>query len=170
MTVIEMRNTQRVTENITLRSVSLYRSCENRARAKQICRFVLGFWCLAFCFTCLGCQRATSKIAPVNGVVLLNGMPARASITAQAVTDAGQLNGRPSTSDTLPDGTFSLQYREQQPGVLVGPQRVTISVFPHERAEGEFDFNRRFQPVKVVQLNRTVELGRPNIWKFFLTL
>ncbi|MDB5389708.1 MAG: hypothetical protein JWM11_5354 [Planctomycetaceae bacterium] len=116
-----------------------------------------------------GCQQATSNIAPVDGVILFNGLPARASITTQLVNEAGQMSGRPSIGDTQTDGSFSLQYGEQKPGALIGPQLVTISVYPHERAEGEFGFNQRFRPVKVVKFSRTVVAGANNHWKFFLT-
>ena len=133
-------------------------------------RFTRGFLLFAICAIGIGCHRATSNVAPVTGVILLNGMPARASITAQIINAAGRPDGRPSTGDTQPDGSFLLQYNEESSGVLAGPQLVTISVFPHERAEGEFDFNQRFQPVKVVKFTRNVELGRTNTWKFFLTL
>lgn len=116
-----------------------------------------------------GCQEAVLDIAPVDGIILFNGMPARASITAQAVNETGNASGRPSTGDTRPDGSFSLQYADQQAGALIGPQQLTISVFPHERAEGEFNFGQRFHPVKVVKLTRTVLPGSDNHWKFYLT-
>lgn len=123
---------------------------------------------LAAC-SLVGCQEVASNVAPVNGVVLLYGMPARASITSQLVDATGRANGRPSTGETRSDGTFSLLYSEAQPGALVGPQQVTITIFPYERAEGEFDFNQRFKPVKVVKFNRIVEANE-NTWRFQLTL
>lgn len=129
--------------------------------------------CIAIVFSSLlglaGCRREISNIAPVDGVILFNGLPARATITAQSVNETGQMSGRPSTSDTTTDGSFSLLYADQQPGAVIGPQEVTISVFPHERGEGEFDFNQRFRPVKVVKFSRNVAAGANNHWKFFLT-
>jgi hypothetical protein len=129
------------------------------------------FGLMFFAWTCglTGCQGETSKIAPVDGVILFNGLPARATITAQPVNDAGQMAGRPSISDTRTDGSFSLQYGDQKSGALLGAQQVTISVFPHERAEGEFGFNQRFQPVKFVKFTRKVVAGKNNHWKFYLT-
>jgi hypothetical protein len=124
---------------------------------------------VACCIVLTGCQEAASDIAPVDGIILFNGMPARASITAQAVNETGNASGRPSTADTRPDGSFSLQYADQQSGAVIGPQQLTICVFPHERAEGEFNFSQRFHPVKVVKLMRTVLPGSDNHWKFFLT-
>jgi hypothetical protein len=124
---------------------------------------------LASCFGLFGCQQEVSNLAPVDGIILFNGMPARATITAQVVDEAGRMSGRPSTADTQPNGSFSLQYGDQKAGALIGPQQITISVFPHERAAGEFNFGQRFRPVKVVKLMREVASGTDNHWKFFLT-
>lgn len=136
----------------------------------QPCSLRWNFVLMALIGILVGCQNQPTKLVPVHGVVLMHGMPARANITAQAVNEAGQPSGRPSTCDTRPDGSFSLLYGEGQAGALIGQQQVTISVYPHERAEGEFDFNQRFRPVKVARFRRQVEAGKSHSWKFFLTL
>lgn len=127
------------------------------------------WWGLMFTLSVLtGCGRAPDNIAPVEGQVLFNGLPARASLTAQLVDDKGQPQGRPSTADTRIDGTFSLGYTEQQAGALIGTHKVQISVFPLEREAGEFDFQQRFRPVKVARFTRKVESGDSNHWNFVL--
>ena len=116
-----------------------------------------------------GCSRGTADIARVEGRVLFNGLPARAAIVAQAVTEQGQPSGRPSNADTRADGTFSLIYSEHQPGALIGMQRVTVTVYPVERAADEFSFQERFKATKVVKLTRQVMAGETNRWNFVLT-
>ncbi len=128
------------------------------------CYGLAGMLCLA-----VGCGRGAENIAPVEGQILFNGLPARASITTQAVDEKDQPRGRPSTADTRADGTFSLSYSEHRPGALVGRNRVTISVFPVEREAGEFDFQQRFRPLKVVRFQREVVANSENRWNFVLT-
>lgn len=116
-----------------------------------------------------GCSGGTANVEPVEGLVLFNGLPARAAIVAQVVDDKGQPTGRPSTADTRPDGTFSLAYSEHQAGALIGPQRVTVTVYPVERAADELSFQERFKATKVVKLTRQVVAGETNRWNFVLT-
>lgn len=113
-----------------------------------------------------GCNRGPNNIAPVAGQILFNGLPARASIVSQLVDEKGQPQGRPSTADTRTDGTFSLLYSENQPGALIGTHRVSISIYPVEREVGEFDFQTRFRPVKVVRFTREVVADTANNWNF----
>ena len=115
-----------------------------------------------------GCGGVEANVAPVEGVVLFNGLPARASIVAQAVDERGQPTGRPSTADTRADGGYSLAYAEHQPGALIGTQRVTVTVYPLERAPGELGFQERFRAAKVVKVTRQVAAGEMNRWNFVL--
>lgn len=124
---------------------------------------------LTLLYLCGGCSRSPHNIAPVDGRILFNGLPARASIVSQIVDEKGEPQGRPSTADTLADGTFSLIYTENQPGALIGTHRVLISIYPVEREVGEFDFQTRFRPVKVVRFTRQVAADTPNRWIFPLT-
>ncbi len=117
-----------------------------------------------------GCSRGTTvNTAPVEGLVLFNGLPARAAIVSQGVDELDRPTGRPSNADTRPDGTYSLTYSENQPGALIGKQRVTVSVYPVERAADELSFQERFKAVKVVKLTRQVVAGETNRWNFVLT-
>lgn len=126
-------------------------------------------WALLWTMCLLaGCSRGTANTAPVVGLVLFNGLPARAAITSQAVNDLGQPNGRPSNADTRPDGTYSLTYSENQSGALVGKQRVTVTVYPVERAADELSFQERFKATKVVKLTREVVPSQTNRWNFVL--
>ena len=127
-------------------------------------------WVLA-CVICVlsGCHGAPENLALVEGQVLFNGLPARAAITAQAVDGQGKPTGRPSQADTRADGTYSLIYSEDTPGAVVGPQRVTVTVYPVERAADELSFQERFKAAKVVRVTRQVIAGETNIWNFVLT-
>lgn len=116
-----------------------------------------------------GCDRGANHIASVNGQILFNGLPARASIVSQPVNEKGESQGRPSTADTQVDGTFSLVYSENQQGALIGTHRVLISIYPLEREVGELDFQSRSHPVKVVRFTRQVTEDVPNRWTFPLT-
>ena len=116
-----------------------------------------------------GCNRGPSNVLPVQGSVLFNGLPARAGIVAQAVDEQGKATGRPSTADTRADGTYSLAYAENQPGALIGKHRVTVSVYPLERAVDELSFQQRFQATKVVRFTRQVDSSKNNRWNFVLT-
>ena len=116
-----------------------------------------------------GCSGAPANIAPVEGQVLFNGLPARAAITAQVVDEQGKPTGRPSQADTRADGTYSLTYSENVSGALVGAQRVTVTVYPVERAADELSFQERFKPTKVVKVTRQVVPGETNRWNFVLT-
>ena len=113
-----------------------------------------------------GCSRSMANVAPVEGLVLFNGLPARAGIVTQGLDEKGKPTGRPSNADTHTDGTFTLTYSEHQPGALLGTHRVTVSVYPVERAEGELGFQQRFRPVKVVRFTRQVKTGMTNRWNF----
>ena len=127
-------------------------------------------WAVLWSFCLLaGCGRSAANTAPVEGLVLFNGLPARAAITSQAVNEQGQLIGRPSNADTRPDGTYSLTYTENQSGALVGKQRVTVTVYPVERAADELSFQERFKATKVVKVTRQVVAGETNHWNFVLT-
>lgn len=136
--------------------------------AKRLSRRAL-FYGLMGLLVIAGCGRGTDQIAAVDGQILFMGLPARASITSQAVDEKNQPQGRPSLADTRTDGTFTLNYSEDRPGALVGKHTVTISIFPVERAVGEFDFQQRFRPVKVVQFQREVSSTSLNHWNFVLT-
>lgn len=127
-------------------------------------------WMLV-CSVCLvaGCSGGPENIARVEGQILFNGLPARAAITAQMVDGQGKPAGRPSQADTRADGTYSLIYSDETPGALVGPQRVTVTVYPVERAADELSFQERFKPAKVVKVTRQVVAGETNVWNFVLT-
>jgi len=116
-----------------------------------------------------GCSRSPANIAPVEGQVLFNGLPARAAITAQVVDEQGKPTGRPSQADTRADGTYSLTYSENVSGALVGHQRVTVTIYPVERAADELSFQERFKTIKVVKVTRQVAVGEINRWNFVLT-
>lgn len=115
-----------------------------------------------------GCGGGTASVAPVEGTILFNGLPARASVVAQAIDERSQPVGRPSSADTRADGLYSLIYAENQPGALIGTHRVTVTVYPLERAPGELSFQERFRALKVVKLTRQVAAGETNHWNFVL--
>ncbi|MFL5338589.1 MAG: hypothetical protein ACJ8F7_00340 [Gemmataceae bacterium] len=80
----------------------------------------------------LGCSGSVGghKIAPVSGVVLLNGRPlANATVSFQPVAPKGSLEAGPgSTGKTNEKGEFSLVLTNGKAGAVVGQHRVQISL------------------------------------------
>jgi hypothetical protein len=71
-----------------------------------------------------GCSQGGPQIAPVTGHVTLNGQPlANADVEYQP--NDGQ---RGSTGRTDSAGRYSLMFKRGQPGAMVGPHTVHISI------------------------------------------
>src|SRR6476619_2717432 len=71
-----------------------------------------------------GCDQGGPQVAPVHGRVTLNGQPlANADVEFQP--DDKQ---RGSTGRSGPDGRYSVIFKRGQPGAIVGPHTVHISV------------------------------------------
>ncbi|WP_437231107.1 carboxypeptidase regulatory-like domain-containing protein [Planctomicrobium sp. SH661] len=69
-----------------------------------------------------GCGSASGpSIAPVRGVVTLDGKP-----VSGAIVEFQPEAGRPSVSVTRPDGAYEMQYAVKVPGAVLGPHTVTI--------------------------------------------
>ncbi len=63
-------------------------------------------------------------LAPVTGKVLRNDQP----LADARVKFSPQDQGAPSTGTTGADGTFTLTYRDGQPGAAIGTHRVTVTI------------------------------------------
>ena len=114
-----------------------------------------------------GCSRGTT-LAQVDGVLLFHGYPTQAEITAQPLDSAGQPQGRPSIGYADEAGYFRLTYAADQPGALVGPHALTISVMPLPQDTPTDAPAKRPRPVKIARLQQTVNAGT-NRWKLWLT-
>lgn len=71
-----------------------------------------------------GCGKSGAQIAPVHGRISLNGQPL-ANADVQFQPDGSQ---RPSSGRTDVEGRYDLVYKRGQPGAMVGPHTVRISV------------------------------------------
>ncbi len=78
-------------------------------------------------------QPTALKIAPVSGVVTINGKPA-ADIMVTFMPNVGpDTPAITSTATTGPDGKFTLTASNGQPGALVGPCKVLLADLNEER-------------------------------------
>ncbi len=79
--------------------------------------------------TAAGCNKRSSKIVPVSGVVKLNGkVYPNAVVSFQPMGDQDNPNpGRGSSGITDENGRFTLLYDGEKPGALVGKHRVRIA-------------------------------------------
>ena len=134
-------------------------------------RMSLATWGMAILATGLipGCSRSDVAVAPVQGTVTFNGIPARAEVVFQPEAPQGKPGGRPSSGHVQPDGTFRVLYAEGIPGALIGRHRVTVTVLPTFGPEDVPSFQQAFKPVKIVRLDRDVQAGRTNNFHFVLT-
>ena len=73
-----------------------------------------------------GCSKSGPQIAPVHGVVKLDGQPL-ANADVQFQPDGSQ---RPSSARTDAEGRYELVYKRGQPGAMVGKHTVRIWVSP----------------------------------------
>jgi hypothetical protein len=75
-----------------------------------------------------GCSDAQKALAPVSGVVTLDGKPlAGASVRFQPVAPAGEtISGKGSYAFCGPDGRFELSTIDDKPGAVVGDHTVRI--------------------------------------------
>ena len=71
-----------------------------------------------------GCGQSGAQIAPVHGHVKLDGQPL-ANAEVQFQPDGSQ---RGSSGRTDAEGRYYLMYKRGQPGAMVGPHTVRISV------------------------------------------
>src|SRR4051794_8679489 len=94
-----------------------------------------------------GCGTSATKVAPVHGRVTLDGQPLKfADVTFQP--DGAQ---RVSAGQTDADGRYELVYKRGQPGAIIGPHTVRISV-SHE--------NVRNPPIIAAKFDTQSELRR----------
>jgi hypothetical protein len=103
----------------------------------------------------LGC--AGSKIAPVSGVVKLDGEPlANASVSFQPLSMEGNVNPGPgSMARTDDNGAFTLRVvGEDVAGAYVGKHRVEISAYLRENGEPGKERGERMRNLVPPQFNK----------------
>jgi hypothetical protein len=113
-----------------------------------------------------GCQANQPPLAKVTGRVTYNGLPARAEVVFQPETAEHKSAGRPSLAMTDEHGEFVLQYAEGLPGAVVGPHRVSISLFPSRNEDTQAA--QQFIVEKTVRFERIVQAGQTNRFRFVL--
>jgi hypothetical protein len=94
-------------------------------------------------FVGLGC--GGPRVAPVSGVVTLDGKPlAHASVSFQPISPAKGVNpGAGSQGETDDNGAFTLRVvGEGRDGAYVGRHRVEISKYTRDKADPESDRGR----------------------------
>ncbi|MBX3440044.1 MAG: hypothetical protein KF861_21315 [Planctomycetaceae bacterium] len=91
----------------------------------------LGAAALLMCSGCGG--RDLPKLAPVTGIVTIDGQPVEGVLVAfypQGNTGptGGPSGGRPGTGVTDAEGRYDLMYFEGERGAVVGPNRVEVTM------------------------------------------
>lgn len=89
----------------------------------------IGFWVILFAASILGCEKPPFAVAPVSGVVTLNGEPAaHVAVMFQPVAPPGVENPGPgSFGITDEQGRYTLKLvGPETPGAVVGKHKVRI--------------------------------------------
>jgi hypothetical protein len=81
-------------------------------------------YCLLVAILAAGCNRSGLDLAPVEGVVTLDGVPVAEAGIMFSPVEPGK--GLPATGATDEQGKFTLQ-TANQPGAAIGDHRVAIS-------------------------------------------
>jgi len=104
----------------------------------------------------VGCRKSDVNLAPVSGVVTLDGEPMKGVIVVfQPET------GPPSSAITDTEGQFELQYNVKFGGALVGKQKVRLQALDNETAaEWAAEMGTEPSPIpsEYLQTFRTVEV------------
>lgn len=88
-------------------------------------------WGLAISVCLAGCSRSDlPELAPVTGLVTLNGEPLSNAIVTFTPTAA-----RPSVGETDESGRFELMYLPEVDGALLGEHKVTVRLIQDEEAD-----------------------------------
>ncbi|MCR9234092.1 MAG: Ig-like domain-containing protein [bacterium] len=92
-------------------------------------RRVLTLLFLTVPLVCLGCSRGGDdiKLAPVSGVVTMDGKP-----LTNAIVIFSPQKGNPSSGRTDSSGNYTLTYRDQLKGAVPGSHSITIITAPPE--------------------------------------
>lgn len=80
---------------------------------------------LLFCSGCGG--RELPELAPVTGVVKLDGQPLEGVVVSFYPTEGE--GGRPGTGVTDAEGRYEIMYFEGEEGARVGPNRVEVTMY-----------------------------------------
>src|SRR5262245_27711243 len=93
-------------------------------------RLLFGCLLAVAVFALPGCGGSSQKFAPVSGRVTMKGQPlAGAAVTFMPIVpEGGAAPGPNSVAKTDENGEFTLETTTGEPGALVGPHRVHISL------------------------------------------
>ena len=106
------------------------------------------FYCLVWLALVVGCSKSGPEVAPVSGLVTVDGRPmANVDVVFQP-----EDRGSPSYGRTDKDGHYVLAYKRGQEGALVGFHGVSISV--------SRELVRNPPQIKNEQLRREVVRGK----------
>ncbi|MEX2308073.1 MAG: carboxypeptidase-like regulatory domain-containing protein [Pirellulales bacterium] len=109
-----------------------------------------------------GCGESGPQVAPVSGRVTLDGQPlVNADVAFQP--DGAH---RASVGRTDANGRYALVYKRGEPGAIVGPHTVRISV-SSEVVENPPSIPARYDTES--ELRREVKAGENNVFDFDLT-
>ncbi len=119
-----------------------------------------GYFCFAFCIAifCTGCGDSGPAVAPVEGVVTLDGN-AVGGVAVQFYPVAG---GRASIGYTNEKGYYQLVYSMHEAGAMVGQHEVTLFYDDDQESSGikrvkiPKDFSEGSQTIKEVKRGKNV--------------
>jgi hypothetical protein len=116
-----------------------------------------------------GCGKSGPQLAPVRGLVTLDGQPV---FEAQLIFQPDEGQGSPSYGVTDKDGQYEVGYKRDQKGALVGWHTVSITM-DWQIVGPDGGYIRRAQAIPPryntqSELRREVERGKENVFEFEL--
>ncbi len=120
---------------------------------RSVAYFALGLLAIG---VATGCSEARPERVPISGVVLIDGQP-MPDCYIQFVPS----NGRASRGHTDSEGRFSLTCYEDQDGVLLGAQRVSVTAFKEINGETiQWNLPKKYMDHKTSNIR--FEIDEPN--------
>lgn len=117
-----------------------------------------------------GCGGAKGPpVGTVEGRVTLYARPVVAEVLLQPLDKAGQPAGRPSVALSGKDGRFAARFTPEVAGALIGPHRVTVTVYPFADEGEPATYEDATKPLQRATFRRIVQAGT-NQFDFPLTL
>ena len=117
-----------------------------------------------------GCGGSTTgpALEPVAGRVSFYGRPVVAEVLFQPIKVGGAPAGRPSIGRSDATGRYQAMFAADRAGVVPGPNRVTVTVFPFAEEGEPQSMDDATRPFKRVVFERTIAAGGDAI-DFLLT-
>jgi hypothetical protein len=122
-----------------------------------------------FVLALAGCGSAKGPpLGEVAGRVTFYARPVVAEVLLQPLDNAGQPTGRPSVALSGTDGLFAARFSPEATGALIGPHRVTVTVYPFADEGEPATYEDATKPLRRASFARTVREGT-NRFDFPLT-